>query len=103
MKRLFLLPFALFVLSFSSFAQTSNAAADKGKKKVATTTQVPGTNAKITPATTEQKATASTGPVKKDGTKDMRYRANKDTSKTSIVMHRKKAAATKRKEDKKHS
>lgn len=70
MKRI-ILAFA-FMLAFTglTFAQTSPAKTDK--KKAATT------------------STTAPGPKKKDGTADMRYKANKDAAKAPATTHLKK-------------
>jgi hypothetical protein len=71
MKRI-ILAFA-FMLAFTglTFAQTSPAKTDKKKTATTTSTTVPG-------------------PKKKDGTADMRYKANKDAAKAPATTHLKK-------------
>ncbi|HSZ87151.1 MAG TPA: hypothetical protein VK787_14055 [Puia sp.] len=71
MKRIILA--FVFMLAFTglTFAQTSPAKTDK--KKTTTTT-----------------STVSAGPKKKDGTADMRYKANKDAAKKPATTHLKK-------------
>jgi hypothetical protein len=65
MKKL-LIAFAMLITSFGVFAQ----AKDSTKTKKAKTAKT---------ATT--KTTTAAGPTKKDGTADMRYKANKDAAK----------------------
>lgn len=71
MKKIFLIVNLLLAFAGISFAQTTPATPGKTKDartKPATTT---------TPAKT---ATTAAGPTKKDGTPDMRYKANKDAA-----------------------
>jgi hypothetical protein len=85
MKKIFLIVSLLLAFAGFSFAQAPPAA--PAKTKTATT----ATPAKATTATTPAKTTTATtpaktasttaGPLKKDGTPDMRYKANKDAGK----------------------
>jgi hypothetical protein len=72
MKKIVLI--ASFLLAFVgvNFAQTTPAKPAK-KAKTAKTTTV---------ATAKPATTTTAGPTKKDGTADMRYKANKDAAKT---------------------
>jgi hypothetical protein len=73
----FLLAFAGF--NFAAHAQTTPAAATAKPKTAKTTTAKP--------------ATPVAGPTKKDGTADMRYKANKDAAKTPPVHTKKDGTA----------
>ena len=77
MKKIVLIVNLLFVFAGLSLAQTTPSTAKDPKKTKSATT-----------ATTPKTATAP-GPTKKDGTPDMRYKANKDAAKTPPV-HTKK-------------
>jgi hypothetical protein len=84
--------FGAFVHAQSAPAQTS-AGTTKAKKPATTTTTKPATSSTAAkPATTAKPATAAAaGPVKKDGTADMRYKSNKDAAKkTPATVHTKK-------------
>ena len=71
MKKIFLIVNLLLACAGISFAQTTPARAkDKDAKSKTMAT---------TPART---AATAPGPTKKDGTPDMRYKANKDAAKT---------------------
>lgn len=90
MKKIMLALALLFSLSAVSFAQTKP---EKKKAEKQTTAR------KVAPAAVKAESTAPAapeatapskkvaGPVKKDGTPDKRYKANKDTT---TVVHRKK-------------
>jgi len=68
MKKIILIVNLLFACAGLSFAQTTPAKAKDAKAKpAAATTTTPAANA--------------AGPTKKDGTADMRYKANKDAAK----------------------
>jgi hypothetical protein len=69
MKKLFLIASLVLASAGIGFAQTTPAAPAKTK--------------------TEKTAKPAAGPTKKDGTPDMRYKANKDASKTP-AQHTKK-------------
>ncbi len=72
MKKIILI--ASLLLSFAGFSiAQSTKPADKTKKD-ATTAAKPA-------ATSAAKPAATAGPTKKDGTADMRYKANKDAAK----------------------
>lgn len=66
MKKLFLIASLLMTLTGMTFAQAKKPKADSTGKKPATTATKP--------------ATTAAGPTKKDGTADMRYKANKDAA-----------------------
>jgi hypothetical protein len=84
MKRLFLGLILLVSFSTYSHAQTTPAQATPSKAKKPTTTAT----AKPVTAT---KPTSAANPTKKDGTADMRYKANKDAAKaTPATTHTKK-------------
>ncbi|MBI2284573.1 MAG: hypothetical protein HYU71_12745 [Bacteroidetes bacterium] len=70
MKKLLIIIAAVLCFSTASFAQ---AKPSSEKAKAATS--------KTTPADTKKASTAA--PVKKDGTPDMRYKANKEAAKTA--------------------
>jgi hypothetical protein len=76
MKKMLLAFIFLTGLGAYSHAQTTPAKT----KKPATTTAA---TTKTTAATT--KTTATAGPTKKDGSADMRYKANKDAAKTTTA------------------
>jgi hypothetical protein len=65
MKKLVLMVSLLLALTGFSFAQT-------------------------TPAKTAKKAVTTAAPAKKDGTPDMRYKANKEAAKAKTTTHLKK-------------
>ena len=65
MKKLFLIASLLMTLTGMTFAQTKKPKSDTATKKTVATTTKPTTTA---------------GPKKKDGTADMRYKANKDAA-----------------------
>jgi len=69
MKKLFLIASLVLASAGIGFAQTTPAAPAKSK--------------------TEKTAKPAAGPTKKDGTPDMRYKANKDAAKTP-AQHTKK-------------
>jgi hypothetical protein len=74
MKKLFLIASLFMTLTGMTYAQTT---APKKAKDAKTTT------AAVKPAaTTTAKPATAAGPTKKDGTPDMRYKANKDAAKT---------------------
>lgn len=66
MKKLFLIASLLMTFTGMTFAQAKKPKADHAGKKSATTATKP--------------ATTAAGPTKKDGTADMRYKANKDAA-----------------------
>ncbi|HTI09071.1 MAG TPA: hypothetical protein VL832_10955 [Puia sp.] len=85
MKKIVLLASLLLAFTGFSFAQTTPA--PPAKAKTAKTTKKPATASATTPAATATPATpakpaTAAGPTKKDGTPDMRYKANKDAAKT---------------------
>ena len=81
MKKIFLALTLIAGISFSSIAQST----PSKDKKPATTTAKPAT------ATAAKPATAAAGPTKKDGSADMRYKANKDAAKAApATTHTKK-------------
>jgi hypothetical protein len=67
MRKVILIAGMLLALAGSSFAQTTPA--KTGDKKTGAKTTAPKTG-------------TTAGPTKKDGTPDMRYKANKDAAKT---------------------
>jgi hypothetical protein len=75
MKKVIVLASMLFAFAGFSFAQTAPAKTDK--KPVA-------------------KTATTAGPTKKDGTADMRYKANKDAAKTPAVHTKKDGTPDKR-------
>jgi hypothetical protein len=75
MKKVIVLASMLLAFAGFSFAQTAPAKTDK---KVAAKTATPAT------------AATTAGPKKKDGTADMRYKANKDAAKPAAPVHTKK-------------
>ena len=75
-KKLFLIASLLMAFTGMTFAQTTPKKA-KGAKTAAT-------------ATASTTATPAAGPTKKDGTADMRYKANKDAKTTPATTHVKK-------------
>ena len=81
MKKVIVLASMLLAFAGFSFGQTAPAKTDKK------------TTAKT--ATTATTATTA-GPKKKDGTADMRYKANKDAAKTQPVHTKKDGTADKR-------
>src|SRR5450631_1178766 len=92
MKKILLAFFFVTGISVYSNAQMTPA---KTKKPATTSTAKPTTTAKAKPATTSatKPAAASTaaGPTKKDGSADMRYKANKDAAKAApATTHTKK-------------
>ncbi|HVS96627.1 MAG TPA: hypothetical protein VHE54_09065 [Puia sp.] len=75
MKKIALIVNLLFVFVGLGLAQTQPASAkDARKARTAASVQT------AKPATTAK--TTAPGPLKKDGTADMRYKANKDAAKT---------------------
>jgi hypothetical protein len=52
--------------------------------------------AQTTPAKKDAKTTTAAGPTKKDGTADMRYKANKEAAKAKPVHTKKDGTADKR-------
>jgi len=78
MKKLFLIASLLMTLTGMTFAQAKKPKADSTAKKTATTATKP--------------ATKAAGPTKKDGTADMRFKANKDAAaaKPAATTHVKK-------------
>ena len=83
MKKLFLIASLMMTLTGMTFAQT---------KKPKTDDKKPATTAATKPATTAatKPATSAAGPTKKDGTPDMRYKANKDAAAKPATTHLKK-------------
>lgn len=75
MKKIILAAGLMLALAGVSFGQTPKKKTDKSTT--------------ATTATTAKPATAA-GPTKKDGTADMRYKANKDAAKTTTTTHVKK-------------
>ena len=82
----------LIIFAATGFAQTTPAKDSKTKPKTAKTSKTPATTAKTattpktgttaamgpkTTTTAPKTATAAAGPTKKDGTPDMRYKANR--------------------------
>ena len=77
MKKIVLIVSLLLAFTGFSFAQTTPATgAKKSKTATAATKARPAGT-----ATTGKSATTAAGPAKKDGTPDMRYKANKDAAK----------------------
>jgi len=76
MKKIILLASLLLAFAGFSFAQTTPA-----KTKSATAAKTTTTAKTSTTASTAKTTTA--GPTKKDGTADMRYKANKDAAKAA--------------------
>jgi hypothetical protein len=74
MKKLFLIASLLMTFTGMTFAQTAPKKPTKSTKATTVATTTPAAGAKP--------ATAAAGPTKKDGTPDMRYKANKDAAKT---------------------
>ncbi len=70
MKKIVIIASLLLAFAGISFAQTTPATAKKPKTAKTATAK---------PAAT---TTTAAGPAKKDGTPDMRYKANKDAAKT---------------------
>ena len=80
MKKIVLIVSLLLAITGFSFAQTAPTGGSTKKTKAKTATSA--TMAKpATTATTAKPATTAAGPTKKDGTADMRYKANKDAAK----------------------
>jgi hypothetical protein len=77
MKKLLLIASLLMTLTGMSFAQAKKPKSDSAAKKPATTAST-------------KPATAAAGPTKKDGTPDMRYKANKDAAAKPATTHLKK-------------
>ena len=75
MKKIALIVNLLFVFVGLGLAQTKPASAKAARKANTTASAQPAK-----PATSPK--TTATGPLKKDGTADMRYKANKDAAKT---------------------
>ena len=67
MKKLFLIASLLMTLTGMTFAQAKKSKVDSAAKKPATTAAT-------------KPASSAAGPTKKDGTPDMRYKANKDAA-----------------------
>ena len=83
MKKLLFVTLAIVCFSFASFAQPKKG--KKAKTETATTAKV-DTKAKASTAktsTTVKTSTTASGPTKKDGTLDMRYKANKEAKTTT--------------------
>ena len=74
MKKIILVASLMFAFAGFTIAQTTPAS----------TTKKTGTSAKTT-ATTAKTTTTAAGPTKKDGTADMRYKANKDAAKAQTT------------------
>lgn len=74
----------IFLISFQAYSKAQTTP-DKAKKPATST-------ASAKPATTAAtKPTTAAGPVKKDGTADMRYKTNKDAAKAApATTHNKK-------------
>jgi hypothetical protein len=84
MKKILLALILVTGISVYTNAQTTPA---KTKKPATTSTTKPATASATKPATTSTAA----GPTKKDGSADMRYKANKDAAKaTPATTHTKK-------------
>jgi hypothetical protein len=86
MKKIALIASLMLAFAGINFAQTTPATT-AAKPKTAKTKKAPATSATpaattATPATPAKPATATAGPTKKDGTPDMRYKANKEAAKT---------------------
>jgi hypothetical protein len=86
MKKILLTVSLLIAFAGFGFAQTTPAATGTKTKKAKTAT---------TKTTTAPK-TAVTGPAKKDGTPDMRYKTNKDAAKAPPVHLKKDGTPDKR-------
>jgi hypothetical protein len=98
MKKIVIIASMLFAFAGISFAQTTPAAPPARKAKTVKATKTTGPATATAPAATAKPAatpaakpaatpaakpaTAAAGPTKKDGTPDMRYKANKDAAKT---------------------
>ena len=114
MKRLLIVAIAFIGFSAASFAQTTDATKKKETVKVVTEKKtnavkvtkeqkpVPAVAAK--PAVVAVKETKAS-PVKKDGTADMRFKANKDAAKKTTTGPLKKDGTKdlRYKENKKHA
>jgi hypothetical protein len=74
MKKLFVIASLVLACAGMGFAQTKKPKADRTKKTTATT----------------KPAAAAAGPTKKDGTADMRYKANKNAAAKPATTHLKK-------------
>jgi len=93
MKKIVLIASMLFAFAGISFAQTTPATPPAKKAKTAKAPKTTGPATSAAPAPTAKPATtsapkpapAAAGPTKKDGTPDMRYKANKDAAKTPPV------------------
>jgi hypothetical protein len=82
----------IFLISFQAYSKAQTTP-DKAKKPATTTASTkPATTSAAKPATTAAtKPTTAAGPVKKDGTADMRYKTNKDAAKAApATTHTKK-------------
>jgi hypothetical protein len=82
MKKLFLIASLVLACAGMGFAQTKKPKADGAKKTTAT--------AKPAATATTKPAAAAAGPTKKDGTADMRYKANKNAAAKPATTHLKK-------------
>lgn len=102
MKKIILAAFAIIGFSAAGFAQTTQKVAEPVQKKehkmvqpaktVAAKNQANMTSA-TSPATMQKKQTTpvtATGPAKKDGTPDMRYKTNKTAVAATPPKHLKK-------------
>jgi len=102
MKKIILAAFAIIGFSAAGFAQTTQKVAEPVQKKehkmvqpaktVTTKNQANMTSA-TAPGVTQKKQTApvtAAGPAKKDGTPDMRYKANKTAVAATPPKHLKK-------------
>lgn len=102
MKKIILVAFAILTFSAAGFAQTTQKAAEpsthKKEHKIKSTTIRPQATQNMTNATApkamqaekKMKPVATTGPSKKNGTPDMRYKANKTAVATNTHKHLKK-------------
>lgn len=91
MKKLLVALFSMLAIAGTSMAQTPATAQKPAKAKTAATT-----------AKKETTAATTVAPAKKDGTPDMRYKANKEAAKKPAVHTKKDGTPDKRyKENKK--
>lgn len=91
MKKIMMALALLFSLSAVSFAQTKpekkKAEKQATARKSAPTASKAESTAPVAPEATAATSKKAAGPMKKDGTPDKRFKANKDSS---TVVHRKK-------------
>ncbi|HEX9512776.1 MAG TPA: hypothetical protein VF939_19930 [Puia sp.] len=92
MKKIVIIASLMLAFAGINFAQTTPATPPAKKAKTTKTTPATAT----TPAAAAKPATAAAGPTKKDGTPDMRYKANKDAAKTPPVHLKKDGTPDKR-------